>query len=376
MLDSTRNALNRWVLDRVSREWVDYVVSNTMTDFNRWANGFVWTYDHQWLLEHIREEAPGVKTLVFLPNQLWRGFTPGQHAPVQVVVNGQRHLRSYSLGRQPRGRVSITVKRQAGGLVSSWLHDELTIGQRLTVEPPRGQFVHQGQPKLLFLCAGSGVTPCHAMLSHWMALPAADRPDVQVMLQFHSQQDIIYAQDWQAWRKDGLPVVTGLSQASPQSANDGQTGRLDREQLRQHCPDVAQRDIYLCGPEGFMQQMMADLEALGADPRRIHTERFTPMMDASAVASAKAAPMADLEGAEVVFAHVNARMVLTQADQGKSLLQLAHERGIALESGCEQGSCGTCKLTLHEGAVSGNTLGRAVYLCTAYPASRTLVLGG
>ena len=60
----------------------------------------------------------------------------------------------------------------------------------------------------------------------------------------------------------------------------------------------------------------------------------------------------------------------------KSLLQLAHERGIALESGCEQGSCGTCKLTLHEGAVSGNTLGRAVYLCTAYPASRTLVLGG
>ena len=123
-----------------------------------------------------------------------------------------------------------------------------------------------------------------------------------------------------------------------------------------------------------MQQMMADLEALGADPRRIHTERFAPMMEASA--GAKAAPMADLEGAEVVFAHVNARMVLTQADQGKSLLQLAHERGIALESGCAQGSCGTCKLTLHEGAVTGNTLGRAVYLCTAYPASRTLVLGG
>jgi len=371
MLDRARNAINRWVLDHVGHEWVDYVVSNTMTDFNRRINGFVWTYDHQWLLEAIREEAPGVKTFVFLPNQHWRGFTPGQHAPVQVDINGQRHQRNYSLGSQPHGRVSITVKRQTGGLVSSWLHDELKVGQRLVVDPPRGRFVHQGQSKLLFLCAGAGVTPCHAMLADWMLQPAAKRPDVQVMLQFHSQQDIIYADDWQAWQKASLPVVTGLSQLPHGAVPDGLTTKLDLAQLRQHCPDVAQRDIYLCGPDGFMQQMLADLQTLGVDPLRVHTERFT----AAPATCAETSSLADIDGAEVVFSHVNARMVLTEADKGKNLLQLAHERGIALESGCAQGACGTCKLTLHEGSVAGNVLGKAVYLCTAYPASRSLVLG-
>ena len=371
MLERTLNAANRWVLNHVDREWVDYVVSNTMTDFNRRANGFLWTYDHQWLLEHIRDEAPGVKTLVFLPNQHWQGFTPGQHVPVHVEINGQQHQRSYSLGSQPQGRVSITVKRQAEGLVSSWLHDGLKVGQRLRVEPPRGRFVYQGQSKLLFLCAGSGVTPCHAMLAPWMAQPDGDRPDIRVLLQFHSQQDIIFADDWQVWRKRGLPVVTGLSQW-PKVPTDGMTGRLDLHELQQHCADVAQRDIYLCGPESFMQQMIEHLQAMGADPRRIHTERFTSAPEVNPTA---AQPMADIDGAEVVFSHVNARMVLTQADQGKTLLQLAHERGISLESGCAQGACGTCKLSLHEGAVAGNVLGNAVYLCTAYPASRSLVLG-
>lgn len=371
MLDLTLNRLNRWVLERVSREWVDYVVSNTMTDFNRRMNGFMWTYDHQWLLESVKTEAPQVKTFVFLPNQHWQGFTPGQHVPLHVTIKGQTHVRSYSLDQQPHGRVSITVKRQPAGLVSTWLHDELKVGQRLKVDPPRGQFVHRGQPKVLLLCAGSGVTPGRAMVARWMAMPANERPDVQVVLQFHSQEDIIFANDWDAWRKQGLSVAIGLTHVPPSPGVPGLVPRLDPMQLRELCTDVAQRDVFLCGPEGFMQQMIAALQGLGADPCRMHAERFT----AAQSLSSEALQRVDTDGAEVVFSHVNARMVLTQADQGKSLLQLARERGIALEAGCAQGACGTCKLTLHEGAVAGNVLGRSVYLCTAYPASRTLVLG-
>lgn len=371
MLDRTMNRLNRWVLERVSREWVDYVVSNTMTDFNRRLNGFVWTYDRQWMLEATRTEAPGVKTLVFLPNQHWQGFTPGQHVPVHVTIKGKAHIRSYSLDSQPHGRVSITVKRQPAGLVSTWLHDELKIGQRLTVDPPRGQFVPRGQPKVLVLCAGSGVTPGRAMVARWMAMPGPERPDVQVLLQFHSQEDIIFAADWQAWRQQGLSVTVGLTQLPSTPGTPGLTSRLDMAQLQRLCADVAERDVFLCGPEGFMQQMIQALQALGADPRRIHTERFTPAQ----VVPSGALQQGDMDGAEVVFSHVNARMVLTQADRGKTLLQLAHAHGIALESGCAKGACGTCKLTLHEGAVTGNVLGSAVYLCTAYPASRSLVLG-
>ena len=73
---------------------------------------------------------------------------------------------------------------------------------------------------------------------------------------------------------------------------------------------------------------------------------------------------------------MNARITLTAADQGKTLLQVALDHGVELEHGCGKGACGTCKLVVHDGQACGNVLGKTVYLCTAYPASRELVLGG
>ena len=56
------------------------------------------------------------------------------------------------------------------------------------------------------------------------------------------------------------------------------------------------------------------------------------------------------------------------------VMQIAERHQVHIETGCRQGMCGTCKLTLRQGEVSGNTLGNAVYLCTAFPASNKLVL--
>ena len=58
-----------------------------------------------------------------------------------------------------------------------------------------------------------------------------------------------------------------------------------------------------------------------------------------------------------------------------TLLELGLENGLNLEKGCKKGICGTCKLLLHEGEVEGNTLGKVVYLCTAFPSSELVVLG-
>lgn len=382
MLDRLKMAGSVWLLDHVAPDWVNYVVSNTMTDLNRWFNDFIWSYDVKARVEAVVDEAPGVKTYVLRPNQHWKPCQSGQHVRLHLNVDGERVERCYSVSAVRKGqsahaqRICITVKRQQGGKVSGWLHDHLRIGTVLTLEQAQGQFVrqsHEPSSPALFIAAGSGVTPIRAMVDAHMSQASGQRPDVQVLLQFRQAQDIIFRSDWAQWAQQGLPVTVNLSQLDAAAASVGlntRHGRLDRQALQQ-VPDLTTRNIYLCGPDAFMRQMLTDLAALGVDPARIHTERFS--FDTAGAGMAELA--GGLEGAELVFAHVNACVSLTHADQGKTLLQLAHDHGIPLESGCTKGACGTCKLVLHEGEVSGNVLGRSVYLCTSFPASRRVVLG-
>lgn len=364
MLERLLAAPSRWLLDHVEPKWVDYVVSSTMTDFNRWFNGFLWTYDLKALVESIEDEAPGVKTFVLRPNQHWRGFEPGQHIEIEVLINGQVQRRCYSPSPRPQGRVSITVKRKAGGHVSNWLHDHLRTGMQVGMKHPRGRFTWQGQRKLLMLCAGSGITPCHAMVASMLLRPLDQRPDVRVMAQFRDASQVIFRGHLHGWRTQGVPVTVALS------GETGEAGRLNAQRILHDCPDVNERDIYLCGPTGFMAQMIDELKSLGVDPKRVHTERFEMAPPQPVEGGAF-----NVDGAQVFFEHVNARLTLTAADQGKTLLQLAQDHGVNLESGCGQGACGTCKLTVHDGQACGNVMGTTVYLCTAYPGSRHLVLG-
>ncbi|HIV70443.1 MAG TPA: iron-sulfur cluster-binding domain-containing protein [Candidatus Aquabacterium excrementipullorum] len=366
MLERAVHGASRWVLDRVDPQWVDYVASNTMTDINRRLNRFIWTYELQAQVVRVTDEAPGVKTFELRPNQLWRGMQPGQHVAVLLPVDGEEAAplrRHYSATVLPRGRFSITVKRLINGRGSNWMHEHLKPGSLLRLDAAQGSFVHKGQAKVLHLCAGSGITPAHSMVEALLAGPEAQRPDQQVIAQFSRPEDVIFKTALPRWQLAGVKVDTVFG---------GQAGaRLTVQKLQKLCPDLVQRDIYLCGPEGFMAQMMSHLQALGVDLARVHSERFTVPADTACAAEGFSA-----EGTEVVFKHLGRSITLTAADQNKTLLQAARDHGLDLESGCCQGMCGTCKLTVHEGEVSGNTLGRAVYMCTAYPASRTLVLGG
>jgi ferredoxin-NADP reductase len=371
MLDRALARLNGWALNTVQPQWVDYVVSNTMTDLNRKLNGFLWTYELKALVEQVLdEEAPGVKTFVLRPNQQWRGFQPGQHLEVFLPIGGETVRRCYSLSALTKGRFSITVKQTANGQASRWMHQTLRAGMTLRIGHPQGRFCHQGQAKLLFVCAGSGITPCHSMVSALLAQPESERPDMHLMAQFRGPSDVIFRETLQQWAQDGLKVTTALSGlTAEQVCLPNLAPRLDAAQLQKHCPDLLDRDIYLCGPNGFMVQMIEHLRALNVDLSRVHTERFAVAEPVACTGTAF-----EIAGTEVFFQHLNTRITLTEEDQGKTLLQLGLDHGVLLESGCCQGMCGTCKLTVHEGQVSGNALGKSVYLCTAYPVSRNLVL--
>lgn len=361
MLERSLNQINQLALKHLGRQWMDYIVSNTMTDLNRRVNSFLWTYDLKALVVDVRTEAEGVKTFTLLPNQHWKHLQAGQHVEVSAQINGETVSRFYSLSPMLRGRFTITVKRKEGGLLSNWLHDHVRTGATLTLHHPEGQFTYREQPKVLFICAGSGITPCYSMVSDLLQRPSL--PDMALYAQFSRPADTIFAEDLARW-KNQFNVRVAYSQDSEADP------LLQSSSLLDQYPDLLERDIYLCGPQGFMDQVIAMLTQAGYDLSRLHCERFV----AQSFDQTASAESFDPVGAEVYFQHIDAHVCLDESDRGRTLMEIADSRNLNLEVGCRQGMCGTCKLTLKSGQASGNVLGHAVYLCTAFPASRKIVL--
>lgn len=351
-----------WALRTLGRDRLDYLTSNTMTVVNRRLNDVLWTYDLKAVVTAVHDEAAGVKTFVLQPNQHWRGLQAGQYVEVTVDAQdaaGRALTRCYSPALTADGGLSITVKRTGKGEVSGWMHDWLQPGRVLGLSQAQGQFYYRGQSRLLFISAGSGITPCHAMIADLLARRAD--VDVQLHARFATQADVIFADTLRDWQQR-LPVEIALSREQA----SGYVAPFSVADFAARFPDFRERDIYLCGPAGFMEEVVQILQALDYDLSKLHSERFSLPVATPAGAVAACS--------ELRFEHLHRTVALTAEDAGLTLLEVAERHGVPVESGCRKGMCGTCKLTLKSGQVQGNTLGAAVYLCTSHPASTCVVL--
>lgn len=345
-----------WALRALGREWLHYITSNTMNVVTTRVAPFFWTYECQAKVLGVSHETHDVMTIELLPNQHFAQAIAGQYIELEVVINGQTHSRCYSLSHLGQQSVAITVKRKQGGLVSSWLFDHARRGMVLPVSRAQGSFVYQGQQQLLMISAGSGITPCYALANEVLAeKPSAD---VAMIAQFKTDRDVIFS--------SGLQRLAQLCRVQIALSQSAGAVKHDVIACLERSPELLERDIYLCGPAGFMDKVVAYLTSKSYNLARLQVERFS--FEGYAMTGEQTL-------SEIYFQSHDATVHMTEADRGKTLLEIAEAHGIELEHGCRAGMCGSCKCHLVHGEVSGNHLGIAVYPCTAYPTSTRLVIG-
>src|SRR5438270_5337253 len=122
-------------------------------------------------VEEVRHETENASTVLIKPGYRWPGHKPGQYLRIGVDIDGVRHWRAYSLTSDPYredGLISITPKRVDTGQVSPFLVDHAEPGTIVSLSTVEGDFVLPDPPpeKLLFISAGSGITPIMSMLRH------------------------------------------------------------------------------------------------------------------------------------------------------------------------------------------------------------------
>jgi predicted ferric reductase len=219
---------------------------------------------HRLRVVSVYEEAPGVVSVICRGHHLGRlAVSGGQFFRWRFLTPGlcwQAH--PYSLSALPRPPyIRVTVK--ALGDQSSTL-ERLRPGTWVVIEGPYGAFTHHRRQtdKVLLIGAGVGVTPLRALLEE---LPAGVGADV--VLRATRAEDAVLSAEMQALASARGGTVTLLLGERHQVS-------LDAATVRQIAPDVAQRDVYVCGPEGFTDQVVAVVTACGVPEGRVHREAF------------------------------------------------------------------------------------------------------
>ena len=203
----------------------------------------------------------------------------GQFIGLRLVINGQEVRRNYSISQVANGEsLRISVKREQGGVVSNYLHDQVQVGDVLDVFAPAGFFVLDNSDKpLVLMAAGVGITPIMAMLEQALntqrtitLIHCTRSPQLQPfraqLLQWAQQCPQL--QLHLSYEHDAVQVDLPNVQVA--------AGVPDAQLLQSWLPQAADVQAYFLGPVGFMRVAQQALRNAGVPAAQCHHEFFGP----------------------------------------------------------------------------------------------------
>jgi ferredoxin-NADP reductase len=315
------------------------------------------------------------------------GFEPGQFLTFRLDIPGQAKpvVRCYSLSDSAKPdyfRVSI---RRLGappgldappGLSSSFFHDHVQEGTILDVKAPSGNFSLDpaGEEPVVLIGGGVGITPVLSMLNG--IVESGSRRETWFFLGVKDRDDQPMKDHLEAIARDYPNVRLHICYSHPREGTDlpGRDyhtgGFVSVELLRKHLPSSNYR-YYFCGPPPMMTALERDLKAWGVPAEHIHFEKFGPGPKLAAPPPASGTQAGP--GIEITFAKSGRKALWTPA--AGTVLQFARAQGVAIDSGCEQGNCGTCQTAIRSGEVEYTAKPAYEYergtclVCACHPAS-------
>lgn len=243
-----------------------------------------WNGWRDFRVDTVVEESSVIKSFVLRPADGGpvMAHKPGQYLTFWLDVPGHPPIkRNYSISAAPNGETyRISVKREARGLASGWLHDHASPGTVLKVAAPAGEFFLEGRPErpIVLLSGGVGLTPMVAMLEALVA----DGADVPVHY-IHGTHDrdthAMHAHVREQAARGKAMRVTDFHQKPLEGEVEGVdydlAGIITSEWLVANTP-IAEADYYICGPRPFLRHAVSALSLTGVPALRIHYEFFGP----------------------------------------------------------------------------------------------------
>jgi ferredoxin-NADP reductase len=140
-------------------------------------------------------------------------------------------------------------------------------GTRVMAEGPYGNFTARlrTRRRVLLIAGGVGITPLRAIFE---AIPASPG-DITLLYRASAERELLFGAELDELARSRRIEVRYLL-----GSRDRRPSPLSARHLRQHVPDIVDRDVFLCGPPGMMNTVVKSLRSLGVRRSQIHYERF------------------------------------------------------------------------------------------------------
>ncbi|MCO1339362.1 phenylacetic acid degradation protein [Kocuria polaris] len=304
-------------------------------------------------------------------------YLPGQYVALRKRLpdaegNVQEIRRSYSICAEPTpGEIRVAIKRDLGGVFSTWANESLAAGEKIDVMSPTGAFISKhkltglNDPEsidtdtentFVAVAAGSGITPVLAIAR--TVLAANENTRFDLIYANRAAMDVMFLEEL-ADLKDRYPSRFALHHvlSREQRISPLLSGRIDSEKLTALLENVIRTDQvdewFLCGPFELVQLVRDTLSGKGVPADRVRFELFTtgkPSRPEGHIG--RAVQEDDGENFEIEFRLDGLTgEVKSPVAAGETILNAALRVRPDVPFACAGGVCGTCRAKVTEGDV-------------------------
>lgn len=350
------------------------------------------------VIKKIHETEDTISLVFDIPTDLRSKFRyrAGQFVTLFLNVSGSEEIRrSYSLSSSPDvdSEFKISVKLVPSGRGSNYLVHNVKVGDTLWVTPPAGHFCLPNLSEMtspthfLFYAAGSGITPVISLIKS--ALKTMPQARCGLFYQSRNESNIIFRAELDNLRdqfKNKFQVDYALSNAKPSWS--GLHGRVSSQMLRefllrQNMPANALH--FVCGPEGFMNEVLNSLSAAGVNKTAVIKESFSIPTEKNHVSLPTdvilIGDQISSEIPETIEAIIDGESHSVKYSEGKTVLDCLLDANLNPPYSCMDGACMACIAKVETGLVYQNELGilsddnvaaRECLTCQAKPISKVV----
>jgi len=297
-----------------------------------------------------------------VPEHLSKDFayTQGQYLTLKADINGEEVRRSYSICTSPLDKQwKVGVKKVYNGKFSTYVNDDLKVGDQIEAMVPAGNFYIATDPNqarnYVAFAAGSGITPMLSIIKTHLSV----EPNSTFKLFYINQKvsSIILKEELEALKNIHMGRFEIFHFLTKQNRGiDLFDGRLDKKKLEIIFKTICDTDnidhYFSCGPEAMIFLVKDFLVEKGVNPSTIHFELFGTSTDKMQGQKEALQKEYDGKSCSVTITEGGNTMEFEMAQGGDNILDAALNNDADLPFACKGGVCATCKAKLVEGDVN------------------------
>ena len=281
--------------------------------------------------------SPMIKLFRLKPLNEYVNYKPGQFLAFHTGLN-RGVVRCYSLCSTPSraGIYEVAVRLLEGGKGSTWMHEQVKLGDKLKVNNPAGRFVFEQKAKSsVFVAGGIGVTPMLSMLKY--AIDTGDQRELYFFYSSRTLEELVFHDELlmissRSSRVHYIPMLTRASESWL-----GLVGRINEEMMLATGLNFSEAELYTCGPSAMMDSVKELAVRNGLPSESFYKEIF----------SSPESTKQEERHCKITFEGET-----FDYKDNVPLLDFLEKQGKQIPYSCRTGVCGSCECTITQGSVT------------------------